>query len=78
MVDQIAALLRLDRVVREAQAVLRDHLLSGGGMNAEDAVRKLRDVLEDEEFLRFQRSLEGMPEPGDDGPRGPEDPLPYR
>ncbi len=74
--DQIPALIRLDRAVRDAQAVLRDQLLSD--MSADDAVRKLRDVLEDEEFLRFQRSLEGMPEPGDDRPRGPEDPLPYR
>ena len=77
MVDQISALIRLDRVVREAQAVLRDHVLSNG-LAPEDALRKLRDVLEDEEFLRFQRSLEGIPEPGDEGPRGPEDPLPYR
>ena len=77
MVDQVAALIRLDRAVREAQAVLREHLLPGG-MAPEDAIRQLRDVLEDEEFVRFQRSLEGIPEPGDEGPRGPQDPLPFR
>jgi hypothetical protein len=77
MVDQIAALIRLDRVVRDAQAILRDQLLPGG-MAADEAIRRLRDVLEDEDFLRFQRGLEGMPEPGDEGPRSAEDPLPYR
>ena len=76
MVDQIAAILRLDRIIRDAQAVLRDHLLSGG-MSDEETIRKLREMLEDEDFLRFQRALEGMPEPGDDG-IGPQDPLPYR
>lgn len=75
--DQVAAIIRLDKVVREAQAILRDATL-GAGLSAADAIRKLRDVLEDEEFLRFQRSLEGHAEPGDEGPRGPEDPLPYR
>jgi hypothetical protein len=77
MVDPVAALIRLDRVVRETQAVLRDHLLDGG-MTADEAVRRLREVLEDEGFVAFQRSLEGMPEPGDQGPRGPQDPLPFR
>ncbi len=77
MMDPLPAVLRLDRTVREAQAVLRDQVLPGG-LSADEALRKLRDVLEDEDFLRFQRTLEGNPEPGDESPRGPEDPLPYR
>jgi hypothetical protein len=74
--DHIAALIRLNRTVRDAQSVLRDHLLRG--LSDAEAVRKLRDVLDEPDFLRFQRSLEGLPEPGDDEPRRPEDPLPYR
>ncbi len=74
--DQMTAIIRLDRVVRDAQAVLRDHLTSGT-MTADDALRRLRDVLEEEDFVRFQRALEGTGGPEAE-PIGPEDPLPYR
>lgn len=74
--DHVAALIRLDRAVRDAQSVLRDHLLTG--MSDADALRKVRDILDEPEFLRFQRSLEGIPEASEEEPRGPEDPLPYR
>lgn len=73
--DQITALMRLDRVVRKAQAVLRAHL-TDSRMSDRDALEQLRDVLDDEDFLQFQRILQGREE----GPEaiGPEDPLPYR
>ena len=74
--DTVAALIRLDRAVREAQAALRDNLLPGGASDA-DIIRKLRDVPEDEDFVRFQRGLEGTDRPEAED-IGPEDPLPYR
>ncbi|MGQ7791255.1 hypothetical protein ACUN0C_02475 [Faunimonas sp. B44] len=74
--DQMTAIIRLDRALRAAQAVLRDHLTSGT-MTADEALRRLRDVLEDEDFVRFQRALEGTGTP-DAEPIKPEDPLPYR
>lgn len=73
--DQTSALLRLDRTVREAQAVLRDHLVDKA-MSDREALERLRGILEDEDFLRFQRALEGLDLPPEE--IGPEDPLPYR
>lgn len=73
--DQIKALMRFDRTVREAQAVLRDHL-TDSRMSDRDALQRLREILEDEDFLRFQAQLEGREERPEE--IGPEDPLPYR
>jgi hypothetical protein len=73
--DPTTAVIRLDRTVRDAQAVLRDHLTSRE-MSDRDALERLRGILEDEDLLRFQRALEGLDQPPEE--IGPQDPLPYR
>jgi hypothetical protein len=74
--DAIAALIRLDRIVREAQAALRENVLPGGPSD-EETIRTLREILEDEDFTRFQRDLEDLDRPEAEK-IGSADPLPYR
>ncbi|MYZ48796.1 hypothetical protein [Propylenella binzhouense] len=74
--DPMSAVIRLERAVRDVQAILREQLVAGG-LSAEEALRRVRDVVEDEDFVRFQRALEGV-EASEETPTGPEDPLPYR
>lgn len=72
-----AALIRLDRTLREAQRVLRDYVVSGRSHSAETVVDELLAILDDEDFVAFQKSLEGEAD-SEPRPIGPEDPLPYR